>query len=88
MKQYLGIDLGTSGVKLLVLSRDGVVAKAKCPYDAPIPTGWLTALKRAIKMLPPLKSLGGIALSSQVGTYITDTNLVIGWEDAAGSVIG
>ncbi len=88
MKKYLGIDLGTSALKLLLVSSEGTRLRAKCPYESADPAGWLAALKTAVAMLKKedaLEDLGAIALSSQVGTYITDTGEVIGWESDAGS---
>ncbi len=86
--KYLGIDLGTSGIKLLLVSPDGTRLRTKCAYEAADPAGWLAALKNAVALLKkedPLTDLGGIALSSQVGTYLTDTGEIVGWESAAGS---
>lgn len=86
--KYLGIDLGTSGIKLLLVTPDGNRLRAKCAYECADPAGWLAALKTAVESLKKednLEDLGGIALSSQVGTYLTGTGEQIGWESAAGS---
>lgn len=86
-KQYLGIDLGTSGIKLLLVTPQGQIKRAKCPYINPDPAGWCDALKKAVAMLKEqdsLTGLGAIALSSQVGTYLLDTGEVLPWNSAAG----
>lgn len=86
-RKYLGIDLGTSAVKLLLVTPQGDRKRAKCPYSQANASGWREALKLAVDMLKQqdsLESLCGIALSSQVGTYLTDTGELINWESAAG----
>lgn len=87
-KQYLGIDLGTSAVKLLLVTQDGSCVRAKCPYESADIQGWCKALENAVAMLKKqnaLSSLCGIALSSQVGTYLTDSTDILSWQSSAGS---
>ena len=81
---YLGIDLGTSAIKLLAVSPDGERLSVRRAYDTPTPEGWLTALKSALAELPS-ERIAAIALSSQVGTYLTDTGAVLNWNCSAGS---
>ncbi len=86
-KQYLGIDLGTSAVKLLLVTADGVVGRAKCRYETANVGGWCAALKEAVEMLKKdtvLTDIAAVCLSSQVGTFITDTGEVIGWSSSVG----
>ncbi len=86
-KQYLGIDLGTSAVKVLLVDTNGDTVRAKCRYDTADTDGWCVALQTALRILEKQTSLAGvsaIALSSQVGTYITDTGEVLGWDSAVG----
>ena len=40
----LGIDLGTSSVKLLLKMRDGAVEKARERYEERTPDGWWNAV--------------------------------------------
>ena len=40
MKSILGIDLGTSSVKILQRFEDGTVVKTKSVYDEISPKGW------------------------------------------------
>lgn len=80
---YLGIDLGTSSVKLLLVAAHGVVGRARCAYASATPEGWTAALKQAIADLGSA-NICGIGLSSQVGTYITDTGQTISWDAPAG----
>lgn len=82
-KQILGIDLGTSSVKVISRSYDGPAAKVKVRYDEPSPAGWQRAVKNALAGLD-LSNVAAIGLSSQVGTYIIDGREVIGWDDRKG----
>ena len=82
---YLGIDLGTSSVKALLLSREGVVCKEKCAYAEEGPRGWWAATVRAVRTLcREADEVRAIGLSSQVGTYLTDTGEVLSWQSHAG----
>lgn len=86
-KEYIGIDLGTSSVKVLLVTAAGTQARAKCTYATAGPKGWCDALCKAIaelKKAVPLTGVTAISLSSQVGTYITDSGEVVSWSDAAG----
>lgn len=86
--KYLGIDLGTSALKLLLLSQDGSRQRTKCAYETTDPAGWLAALKAAITQLKQqdsLDDLAGISFSSQVGTYILDSGESISWQASCGA---
>lgn len=80
--KILGIDLGTSSVKLIVWDGKDVF-KAKAAYGEISPKGWTDALKRAASELD-LQNVCAIGLSSQVGTYIINDSDVISWNDTAG----
>ncbi|MBQ9098041.1 MAG: hypothetical protein IJY50_01265 [Clostridia bacterium] len=82
-KALLGIDLGTSSVKVLLRHGDGRLEKAKATYAEISPNGWLNAIKTALRMLD-LRDIGAIGLSAQTGTYIVNGKNVIGWGDSAG----
>lgn len=82
-KSVLGIDLGTSAVKILQRFKDGQVVKEKEPYQEISPKGWWEAISRAMRRME-LESVEAIGLSSQVGTYIVDGELVISWNDPIG----
>ena len=87
-KYYLGIDLGTSSVKLLLVTAEGESIRAKCRYDAVGLDGWRKALKSAfadLQKAADLSEVAAVAISSQVGTYITDSGDVIGWNSNAGT---
>ena len=83
-KSILGIDLGTSSVKLLLWHTDGQIQKAKASYNEKTPKGWLNAIKDAIKELDT-SVVGAIGLSSQVGTYIINNSDVISWDSGIGN---
>lgn len=82
-KSVLGIDLGTSAVKLLQRFEDGQVVKEKERYEEISPKGWWEAISRAMQRME-LESVAAIGLSSQVGTYIVDDTEVISWNDPIG----
>ena len=85
--KYLGIDLGTSSIKLLLKEAGGKTVKVKKKYEYPAPIGWLDALKEALCELGNIVNtaeISAIGLSSQVGSYITDTGEVICWNDNVG----
>ena len=83
-KSVLGIDLGTSAVKLLQRFSDGEVVKEKERYEEISPKGWWDAISRAMSRME-LASVEAIGLSSQVGTYIVDNGAVISWNDPIGA---
>lgn len=82
-KAFLGLDLGTSSVKLLLYHSDGSIEKAGVAYDEISPLGWLSAIKRAAEMLP-LDEVCAIGLSSQVGSYLYRGEL-LPWSASVGS---
>ncbi|MFW5695235.1 MAG: xylulokinase [Alkalispirochaeta sp.] len=72
---YLGIDLGTGSVKVMMLNADGgeVTATRPYPVDAPAPgrsettpTAWTRALQAALADLGSLSSVESIGLSGQM----------------------
>ena len=83
-KSILGIDIGTSSVKLLLWHPDGQIQKAKASYNEKTPKGWLNAIKEAIKELDT-SVIAAIGLSSQVGTYIINNYDVISWDSGIGN---
>lgn len=87
MEYYLGIDLGTSSVKAILL-KDGVVyKKEKVTYSEVSISGWESAVKSVISnILSDIdkSKLSALAFSSQVGTYITDGTEIINWFESVG----
>lgn len=83
-RSVLGIDLGTSAVKLLQRFSDGTIVKEKERYEEISPKGWWEAISRAMCRME-LESVEAIGLSSQVGTYIVDGAEVISWNDPIGA---
>lgn len=86
-RYYAGLDLGTSSVKLLLIDEDGRIQKIRQTYDEISPEGWFAAIRKAAgelwKTVDPAQ-LAALGLSSQVGTYVTDTGTVIGWNEPVG----
>ena len=86
-KCILGIDLGTSSVKVLARYFNGNIVKASVGYEEIGVAGWISAMTKALRRLD-LQSVAAIGFSSQVGTYIVRSNVqdedIIGWKDAVG----
>ena len=82
-KALLGIDLGTSSVKVLLRHGDGQIEKTKVIYEEISPKGWLAAIDTALRMLE-LRDVAAVGLSAQTGTYIVNGTHVITWSDPAG----
>ena len=83
-KSVLGIDLGTSSVKILQYERSGKIIKSRASYDAISPVGWWNAICQALSELD-LTSVAAISVSSQVGTYIVNENEVFSWNCGIGT---
>ena len=83
-KSVLGIDLGTSAVKLLQRFSDGTIVKEKERYRKISPDGWWEAVSQAMRRME-LSGVEAIGLSSQVGTYIVDGTEVLSWSDPIGA---
>ncbi len=83
-KSVLGIDLGTSSVKILKKYMDGTVIKTKAKYEEISPTAWWNAICAALSE-HDLEDVTAIGLSSQVGTYIIDGCDVISWNCGIGA---
>ena len=79
----LGIDLGTSSVKLILKYEGGQIEKTKAVYREKTPEGWLEAIKEALKGMD-MTSVRAVGLSSQVGTYIVNGTDVISWDSGIG----
>lgn len=79
----IGLDLGTSAVKVLQRFADGSRRKAREKYTEPPPAGWKNAALRALSRLD-LGRARGIGLTAQVGTYVVDSRQVIPWSSPAG----
>ena len=84
-KTYLGIDLGTSSVKILLTEDARVAERASVIYEERTPEGWWAAVRKALSQLSGLKNVNAIGLSSQVGTYIINQKEVIHWDGPEGS---
>ena len=71
-KFYLGIDIGTSAVKVMAISDNGQKFKAKQKYSSCDENGFYLAIKDALSLL--FKSVNAsdikaVCFSSQVGSY-------------------
>jgi len=82
-KCVIGIDLGTSSVKVLKKYRDGHVEKLRNIYQNALPLGWWEAIKELLNDIA-WEEVEAIGLSSQVGTYIIDDEKVISWNSDVG----
>ena len=82
-KNILGIDLGTSSVKVLLRLGNGQIIKSKAGYREKTLHGFLSAIKEAVSKID-ISCTDAIGLSSQVGTYIINDEHIIGWNSPAG----
>ena len=82
-KCVLGIDLGTSSVKIVKKYRNGRIEKMKNTYREVLPLGWWNAICELLEQIDWNEVLA-IGLSSQVGTYLVDEKEVIGWNSNVG----
>lgn len=79
----LGIDLGTSSVKIVKKYRDGHIEKLKNTYEGSLPLGWWKSILKLLEGIEWTEVIA-IGLSSQVGTYIVNGEEVISWNSDAG----
>lgn len=82
-KCVLGIDLGTSSVKIVRKYRDGHIEKSRNTYKAGLPLGWWEAILSLFQEIN-WDEVEAIGLSSQVGTYLVNNREVISWNSSAG----
>ena len=82
-KCVLGIDLGTSSVKIIKKYQNGHIEKLKNTYQEPLPLGWWRAVCELLEQID-WNEVSAIGLSSQVGTYLVDEKEVISWNSSAG----
>ena len=83
-KNVLGIDLGTSSVKVLQKFYDGRTQRIKKSYSEISCKGWWDAVCEAVSNLDLTQTVA-IGLSSQVGTYIVNGSDVISWNSGVGA---
>ena len=84
-KTYLGIDLGTSSVKILLTEDARVVERASVLYEERTVDGWWAAVRKALTQLSGRDKISAIGLSSQVGTYIINQKEILHWNGPEGS---
>lgn len=82
-KCVLGIDLGTSSVKIVKKYHDGHIEKLRNTYKRPLPQGWWEAILELFDKIS-WDEVIAIGLSSQVGTYLVNDKDVIGWNSNVG----
>ena len=83
-KCVLGIDLGTSSVKVMkyIFGDAPLIVSEK--YESINVEGWLAALVLALKKLD-LCDVSAVGLSSQVGTYVVNGRDIISWNENKGA---
>lgn len=81
--RLLGIDLGTSSLKLLMRDSGGRIEKARAGYAEKGCEGWFGALCAACGQLD-IANVDAVGLSAQVGTYIINGRDVIDWSSPVG----
>ena len=79
----LGIDFGTSSVKVLQKFRDNSVKKYKKEYKRKDRKGWWDAILSIFDEIN-FENVVTIGLASQVGTYLVNDKEIIHWNQAEG----
>lgn len=79
----VGIDLGTSSVKIIKKYEDGRIEKFKNTYEKLLPIGWWTSVLKLLEKID-WSEITAIGLSSQVGTYLVNDANVIPWNSGVG----
>lgn len=77
-----GIDLGTSSVKVMAASCNGVKKKVRAVYKSEGIEGFTEAIKEAFRELD--EPYDAVVFSSQTGTYAVNGEDIISWQSAAG----
>lgn len=87
MSNYLGIDIGTSALKAVLLQADGSSFEERIHYEKAFPEAYLDSFLKALQGLPlPAKrDLSAISFSGQVGTYLVNEKDVIPWSSSLGA---
>ena len=86
MQIWLGIDLGTSALKLIAINQDGhVIARASAGYETHRPNAdwveqdpldWLSALSKVLAELDiNLNELAGVGIVGQTPTLVVTDSL-------------
>lgn len=83
-EDFLGIDLGTSSVKTVLLRDGRVVQKSAAPCDTQDPEGWTGAIREALRKIPGRSRITAAGLSSQTGTYIVNEKYILPWSGKEG----
>ena len=79
----VGIDLGTSSVKIIKKYKDGHIEKLKNTYEEPLPLGWWNSILTLLERIE-WEEVIAIGLSSQVGTYLVNDEEIISWNCGVG----
>ncbi|MBR5579442.1 MAG: hypothetical protein IKW28_10675 [Lachnospiraceae bacterium] len=82
-KSVLGIDLGTSSVKILQIFQDHSKLKFKEEYKEKNRKGWWDAILSIFDEIN-FDTVEAIGLSSQVGTYLINQDKIIHWNQPEG----
>lgn len=83
-KSILGIDLGTSSVKIMIYGLNGEVEVLKEKYSEISVKGWIAAIVKILKE-QNLADVSAVGLTSQVGTYVVNGNEIISWNESKGA---
>ena len=76
-KAFLGIDLGTSAVKAVLVRDTGTVAKARATYDEISPAGWYRALGNAVRQLDLTDVAAVRAMLAEIDARGTQVDVVL-----------
>ena len=78
-KTVLGIDVGTSAMKVLFVQDGEIRQRSRSLYKEDSPDGWKQALKETLAGIEDLAEVDAIGFSSQVGTYFMNQKDLLFW---------
>ena len=81
---FLGIDLGTSSVKAVLVKNGRTVERSSAAYRTKDPEGWISGVREALSCLTGREEACAVGLSSQTGTYIVNDRYVLPWNGKEG----
>ena len=81
----LGIDIGTSALKILYVQNGKILQRSRCSYEEESPEGWWKAFLSALSDLQDLSSVRAVGFSSQVGTYLINGQHLLPWSSPEGA---
>ncbi|MBQ9065312.1 MAG: hypothetical protein IJ123_07695 [Blautia sp.] len=81
---FLGIDLGTSSVKAVLVSGGRSVQQSSAAYPSQDMEGYKAAVVKALDGISGKDGIAAVGLSSQTGTYVVNDKYILPWKGKEG----